>query len=71
MLFRMIIHSAVFTVAIAAGAMAMNGVGMLDGTKPGKAKWSSSGYGGNNAYWLKKDDHDDDRKWKRWKHDDD
>jgi hypothetical protein len=67
LLLRMLMHSAVFTVAIAFGAMAMNGAGMLDGYKTGKTRGYSSYDSRDSAFWLKKDDHE----WKRKEHDDD
>lgn len=65
MLSRMLMHSAVFTVAIALGAIAMNGTNMFDGGKPGRGY--SGGYAGDNAFWQ----NDDDHQWKRGEHDDD
>ncbi|MCR4377583.1 MAG: hypothetical protein NUV50_05760 [Rhodospirillales bacterium] len=69
MLLRMFVHSAVFTIAIALGALAMNGTNMFDGGKPGREHSSgyTSGYTGDNAFWQ----NDDDHSWKRREHDDD
>jgi len=52
MLLRMFVHSAVFTVAIAAGAVAMNGMGFLDAKEPGNSRYAATGshYGGDRVY---------------------
>jgi len=59
MLLRMLMHSAVFTVAIAVGAVALNGAGLLDRVEPGKGGWSSSGYYGGGYGWKRGGHHDD------------
>lgn len=60
MITRMMIHSVVFTIAIALGAVAANGVGLLDNGKPDGRSWyaSNSEFGGD--FGKRKWGHDDD-----------
>ena len=58
MMFRMFIHSTVFTFLIALGAVMLNGSSFLGNG----SSWNSSG----NSMW-RGDDHND----RRWRHDDD
>lgn len=62
MLTRMLMHSAIFTVVIALGAVTMNGTGMLDGGKPAKASFSSffGSSAGNEGHQWNRREHDDD-----------
>lgn len=64
MLFRMMMHSAIFTLLVAAGAAATNGAGLLNGNM-------SLGSANNSGYWQSNDGHDDRHRWKNWEHDDD
>lgn len=69
MLLRMIMHSAIFTIVVAVGALAANGTGLLNGN-------SGYGYGDGAPYWdaayRQAKSHDGDKhKWKRREHDDD
>ncbi|PHS78211.1 MAG: hypothetical protein COB59_08200 [Rhodospirillaceae bacterium] len=61
MLFRMIMHSAVFTFLIAVGAVVLNGTNLLGGGP----SWSNDTYN-SRAMWQSNDHHDN-----RWGHDDD
>jgi len=61
MMFRMIMHSAVFTVLIAVGAVVLNGTNLLGGG----SSWNNNTYN-SGALWQSRDHHDN-----RWGHDDD
>ncbi|WP_139134929.1 hypothetical protein [Magnetovibrio blakemorei] len=62
MLTRMLMHSAIFTVVVALGAVSMNSVGMLDGGKPAKSSFSSffTGSAAGGGHQWNRREHDDD-----------